>query len=88
MKFTFVASVLAMAAAAIAAPAEIEALEARTGGGKTCSTNNKQVCCNGLLNCVVQVLGQNCDSSAYCCKTDAPVVKYPIECGIFVSDFV
>ncbi|KAF4974600.1 hypothetical protein FZEAL_8527 [Fusarium zealandicum] len=79
MKFTIVASVLAMAATAIAAPAEVEARThgggGGSGGGKTnvCSANTKQVCCNGFLSCAVQVLGKNCDGSAYCCKTAAPV---------------
>ncbi|PHH81476.1 hypothetical protein CDD83_3573 [Cordyceps sp. RAO-2017] len=71
MKFT---ALVALAGVAAAVPAD---LEARTGGGggggsKTCSASGyKQVCCNGLLNCVVQVLGSNCGNSAYCCKTDA-----------------
>ncbi|KAM0544205.1 hypothetical protein ACHAPJ_011956 [Fusarium lateritium] len=76
MKFTTIASVLAMAATAVAAPADVEA---RTGGGggggggtTTCSANNKQVCCNGL-SCLVQVLGKTCSGDAYCCETGAPV---------------
>lgn len=71
MKFTIVASALAMAVSACATG---------TGGGSTggsCNANTKQVCCNGLLSCAVQVLGKNCDGSAYCCKTDAPVVSAP-----------
>ncbi|KAJ3460427.1 hypothetical protein MRS44_011294 [Fusarium solani] len=54
----------------------VSACATGTGGGSTggsCNANTKQVCCNGLLNCAVQVLGKNCDGSAYCCKTDAPV---------------
>ncbi|KAM5341197.1 hypothetical protein ACJ41O_015306 [Fusarium nematophilum] len=71
MKFTTVASVFAMAATAFAAPSDIEA---RTGGkGGSCSVNTKQVCCNGILNCAVQVIGSQCNNQAYCCKTDAPV---------------
>ena len=69
MKFTIVTSALAMAVSACATG---------TGGGSTggsCNANTKQVCCNGLLNCAVQVLGKNCDGSAYCCKTEAPVVS-------------
>ncbi|KAJ4309163.1 hypothetical protein N0V84_011669 [Fusarium piperis] len=71
MKFTTVASVLAMAATAIATPTEVEA----RGGGSAgpCNANAQQVCCNGLLQCAVQVLGKNCDGSAYCCETAAPV---------------
>ncbi|KAL2678972.1 hypothetical protein Neosp_009726 [[Neocosmospora] mangrovei] len=66
MKFTIVASALAMAVSTCATG---------TGGGSTggsCNANTKQICCNGLLSCAVQVLGKNCDGSAYCCKTDAP----------------
>ncbi|RSL41879.1 hypothetical protein CEP53_012501 [Fusarium sp. AF-6] len=71
MKFTIVASILAMAATAIAAPTEVEA----RGGGSagSCNANAQQVCCNGILSCAVQVLGKNCDGSAYCCETAAPV---------------
>ncbi|KAK7943588.1 uncharacterized protein PG986_012701 [Apiospora aurea] len=50
-------------------------LVVRTGGGggstKTCSGNTKQTCCNGLLNCVVQVLGSQCSGGVYCCNTSA-----------------
>ncbi|KAK7991243.1 hypothetical protein PG988_000037 [Apiospora saccharicola] len=42
------------------------------GGAKTCNADTKQVCCNGLLNCVVQVLGSTCSNNgAYCCDTSA-----------------
>ncbi|UPK94784.1 hypothetical protein LCI18_005719 [Fusarium solani-melongenae] len=70
MKFTTVASVLTMAATAITAPTKAEA----RGGGSagSCNANAQQVCCSGLLNCVAQVLGKNCDGSAYCCQTSAP----------------
>ncbi|RSM18259.1 hypothetical protein CDV31_002985 [Fusarium ambrosium] len=67
MKFTIVASALAMAVSACATG---------TGGGSSggsCNANTKQVCCNGLANCLVQVVGKNCDGSAYCCNTEAPV---------------
>ncbi|RGP59204.1 hydrophobin 3 precursor [Fusarium sporotrichioides] len=73
MQFSTFTAVFAMAAAAIAAPTEIEA---RTDGGhnNVCSTQNNQVCCQGLLNCAVQVLGAGCSGgNSYCCKTDAPV---------------
>ncbi|KAK6854154.1 hypothetical protein PG995_009247 [Apiospora arundinis] len=52
-------------------------LVVRTGGGggggssKTCSGDTKQVCCNGLLNCVVQVLGSQCSGGVYCCNTSS-----------------
>ncbi|SPJ70312.1 uncharacterized protein FTOL_00040 [Fusarium torulosum] len=76
MQFTTIASILAMATVAIAAPSPAD-IEARTGhgGGNTpvCSAKAKQVCCNGLLSCTVQVLGGNCGGNSYCCKTSAPV---------------
>jgi hypothetical protein len=82
MQFTTIASILAMATVAIGAPAPAPAdIEARTGhgGGNTpvCSAKAKQVCCNGLLSCTVQVLGGSCGGNSYCCKTSAPVVSLP-----------
>lgn len=92
MKYTAAFSILAFAATAIAIPTE---LEARTGGGgggkggggsgggggKTCSASGKkQVCCNGLLNCVVQVASSNCNNSAYCCNTSAGTVRTSNSC--------
>ncbi|KAK8069913.1 hypothetical protein PG994_006529 [Apiospora phragmitis] len=79
MQFTIISTIF-MAAAAIASPAaappamEAADLVARTGGSsggstKTCSGNTKQVCCNGALNCVVQVLGSQCSGGVYCCNT-------------------
>jgi hypothetical protein len=80
MQFTTIVSILAMATAAIAAPAPAD-IEARTGngGGKppVCSAKTKQVCCNGLLTCTVQVLGGSCGGNSYCCKTSAPTVSLP-----------
>ncbi|KAG9498385.1 hypothetical protein J7337_009190 [Fusarium musae] len=78
MQFTKIASVLAMAAAAIAAPAPGNyEVEPRTGGSNNgnnqpvCSTQSQQVCCNGILSCTVQVLGATCNNQAYCCNTQA-----------------
>ncbi|KJZ73893.1 hypothetical protein HIM_06786 [Hirsutella minnesotensis 3608] len=107
MKFTTAFPVLALIAAAMAAPTEQPAdLEVRNsgygsfggehggdydeghrghhdgdhdgghrggrGGGRGGSCNasgERQVCCNGLLSCVVQLLGSNCNNEAYCCET-------------------
>ncbi|KAK1762505.1 hypothetical protein QBC33DRAFT_574123 [Phialemonium atrogriseum] len=46
-----------------------------SGGGKgSCNADvEKQVCCNGLLSCVVQAVSSGCTNQAYCCKTDSPV---------------
>ncbi|KAF2493790.1 hypothetical protein BU16DRAFT_619016 [Lophium mytilinum] len=62
MKPSTVFSILSLALATSAAPND---------GGSCNGGNNKQVCCTGVLNCVVQVLGSNCDASTYCCSTDA-----------------
>ncbi|KAM4065505.1 hypothetical protein HRG_004190 [Hirsutella rhossiliensis] len=82
MKYTAAFSVLALAATAIAVPTELEARGGpgngggSGGGGTTCSASGqKQVCCTGLLNCLVAVVGENCNNSAYCCTTDAPAVR-------------
>ncbi|KAL4728760.1 hypothetical protein ACLX1H_003159 [Fusarium chlamydosporum] len=75
MQFSTLTTIFAMAAATIAAPADVEARHSKSGGGNNpvCSAQNNQVCCNGILSCAVQVLGSNCQGNAYCCKTDAPV---------------
>ncbi|KAK8120850.1 hypothetical protein PG999_004970 [Apiospora kogelbergensis] len=81
MQFTIISTIF-MAAAAIASPVaappamEPADLVVRTGGGgggdsKTCSGDTKQVCCNGLLNCVVQILGSQCSGGVYCCDTSS-----------------
>ncbi|KAH7231155.1 hypothetical protein BKA59DRAFT_536371 [Fusarium tricinctum] len=71
MKTAAALSALTMAVAVIAAPSDIEA---RGSSSSSCnSKTHKQVCCNGLLSCTVQVLGSNCNNDAYCCKTNAPV---------------
>ncbi|KAI0853937.1 hypothetical protein F5Y00DRAFT_224028 [Daldinia vernicosa] len=69
MQFSTI-TMLALAAVATAAPADI--VEARTGGTGTgaCSSTNKpnQICCTSLaLNCVL-ALGNTCGSEAYCCN--------------------
>ncbi|CAM1511939.1 Fc.00g094520.m01.CDS01 [Cosmosporella sp. VM-42] len=69
MKCSAAIAALTMAVAAIAAPADIEV---RTGSS-TCNSNQKQVCCNGILGCAVQVLGVGCSGGSYCCETEAPV---------------
>ncbi|KAK8115723.1 hypothetical protein PG984_012225 [Apiospora sp. TS-2023a] len=82
MQFTMISTLfLATVAIAnpIAAPPAMEAadLAIRTDGGsggstKTCNADTKQVCCDGILGCVVQLLGSTCSNNgAYCCKTSA-----------------
>ncbi|RYP84714.1 hypothetical protein DL770_005166 [Monosporascus sp. CRB-9-2] len=66
MKFTTLTALVTLAVAATAAPTEVEV---RT---ESCTNEQKSVCCNGILNCVVQVIAPSCSGSAYCCKTDAP----------------
>nr|QNH89943.1 hydrophobin 3 [Fusarium sp.] len=79
MQFTKIASVLAMAAAAIAAPAPGNyEVEPRTGGSNNgnnqpaCSAQSQNVCCNGL-GCLVQVLGAGCSTTSYCCQSNSPL---------------
>ncbi|KAJ5215266.1 uncharacterized protein N7498_001673 [Penicillium cinerascens] len=43
-----------------------------TSGGD-CNNGGSQVCCSGVLNCLVQSVGDACSNQAYCCQTDAPV---------------
>nr|AAO16869.1 hydrophobin 3 [Fusarium verticillioides]RBQ91088.1 hypothetical protein FVER53263_06538 [Fusarium verticillioides] len=79
MQFAKIASVLAMAAAAVAAPAPGNyEVEPRTGGSNNgnnqpaCSAQSSNVCCNGL-GCLVQILGAGCSTKSYCCQSDAPL---------------
>ncbi|RDA94963.1 hypothetical protein CP533_0126 [Ophiocordyceps camponoti-saundersi (nom. inval.)] len=79
----FFATVLALAAVAIAAPTEV--VEPRAMPAGSCNApNQKPVCCNnqaggtsgilaGILSgaCSVQVLGSNCQAKAYCCENGA-----------------
>ncbi|PHH75710.1 hypothetical protein CDD80_2167 [Ophiocordyceps camponoti-rufipedis] len=40
--------------------------------GDNCSAHSrKQVCCDGGLGCLVQVLGDRCGTNAYCCDTSS-----------------
>ncbi|KAF4582758.1 hydrophobin 3 precursor [Ophiocordyceps camponoti-floridani] len=40
--------------------------------GDDCSAHSrKQVCCDGGLGCLVQVLGDRCGANAYCCNTSS-----------------
>lgn len=72
MKYT--AALLALVATVAAAPAEVESRNG--GGGGDCNNNGgTQVCCNGVLDCLVQVVGDSCSNQAYCCQTDAPAVS-------------
>ncbi|PHH76750.1 hypothetical protein CDD80_1236 [Ophiocordyceps camponoti-rufipedis] len=65
MKFL---AIVALAAVATAAPTDVEP---RSSVNK-CNLNTQQkVCCNGLLGCVVQLLGSSCADRAYCCETGA-----------------
>ncbi|AEO68359.1 9ef70d6f-cade-4268-ac66-eeb11ad2aab3 [Thermothielavioides terrestris] len=71
---------LAMTAAALptADNAKANAVTARTDGGSGsgssgCDNHQQAVCCNGILGCLVSLLGSNCAGSTYCCSTnDAP----------------
>ncbi|KAG0059724.1 hypothetical protein BGZ92_006870, partial [Podila epicladia] len=40
---------------------------------RDCSASGKkQVCCNGLANCLIQAVGENCSNEAFCCETKSP----------------
>ncbi|KAI1395484.1 hydrophobin 3 precursor [Hypoxylon fuscum] len=72
MQFKAITTLFTLAAVATAVPTEIQA---RTGGdgGNSCNNSQQaQVCCNGLLNCLVQVIGSQCTGQAYCCSTTEP----------------
>ncbi|KAI9896051.1 hypothetical protein N3K66_008951 [Trichothecium roseum] len=72
MKLSIAAAALAMVLPALAAPAPAD-LDARTGGSsheEICNNKGKQVCCTGLLDCIVTL--NVCQDKAYCCKTDKP----------------
>lgn len=73
MQFSTIFTVLAAAMTATALPNV-----ARSGGDETAvcsSTHNNNVCCDGLLNCVLNVVAENCSNDAYCCKSDAVQVS-------------
>ncbi|PFH57710.1 hypothetical protein XA68_14673 [Ophiocordyceps unilateralis] len=63
----FLAAVVALAAVAVAAPADVEPRTA----SRCNAVGQRQVCCGGLLGCLVQVLGSTCSTRAYCCETGA-----------------
>ncbi|KAF4589123.1 hydrophobin 3 precursor [Ophiocordyceps camponoti-floridani] len=66
MKFL---AIVALATVAIAAPADVEP---RSSVNKCNVSSQQQVCCNGLLGCVVQILGSSCANRAYCCDSNGP----------------
>ncbi|KAJ4306809.1 hypothetical protein N0V88_000177 [Collariella sp. IMI 366227] len=71
MQFSTIFTVLAAAMTASAFP---KMVMPRGGGGSNevnvcSSTHNTAVCCNGVLDCVVNVIASNCDQSAYCCES-------------------
>ncbi len=74
MKASIFYTIFSLAVAASAVP---------TGGqSNQCSTNQKQVCCNGILNCVVSALGDTCSGETYCCNSNAQVSLNPgNKCG-------
>lgn len=72
----FVAAVVALAATAIAAPAEMETRSRSVKLSECSAQGGVQACCNsGLLGCLVQVIGSNCNNNAYCCKNGPSAVR-------------
>ncbi|KAL2132389.1 hypothetical protein VTI74DRAFT_3866 [Chaetomium olivicolor] len=69
MQFSTIFTVLAAAMTASAIP---HANLAVRGGGNevnVCSTKSTQVCCNGVLQCLITAVGANCQADAYCCES-------------------
>ncbi|KAK4235376.1 hypothetical protein C8A03DRAFT_17878 [Achaetomium macrosporum] len=69
MQFTSIFSILAVAMTAAALPSA--GVAPRTGDVGSCNSQTSNVCCDGVLGCVVTVLGKNCEGSSYCCETTA-----------------
>ncbi|KAK8092547.1 hypothetical protein PG999_014746 [Apiospora kogelbergensis] len=89
MQFSQLSAILlAAVATAMPAPANPSGHELTTRGDdpdggydtndmpSTCDNMSTQVCCNGLLTCVVQVLGAYCGEGVYCCETDSGVGNF------------
>jgi hypothetical protein len=77
MQFSNIFTLLAVAMTATALPAadNSNAVAPRTGG--SCHTHQKQVCCNGILTCLVTILGASCSGKTYCCETSSGPVSIP-----------
>jgi len=66
MRFSAIISALALGAAAAAVPTEVSARE--IAARDECSNSGGSLlCCNGLLNCLLSVLGETCGQETYCC---------------------
>ncbi|KAK3904908.1 hypothetical protein C8A05DRAFT_13260 [Staphylotrichum tortipilum] len=69
MQFSSLFTLLAVAMTASAVPSG-------HGGGSAeinaCSSKTANVCCGGLLGCVITLVGKECEGSSYCCDTTAP----------------
>ncbi|KAI0098346.1 hypothetical protein F4776DRAFT_669346 [Hypoxylon sp. NC0597] len=73
MQFSSITTLFALAAVAVAAPAEID-VRTETPA-PTCSNDQpNQVCCTSLLNVLSCVVGNACSGTAYCCNSE---VKNP-----------
>ncbi|KAI0885408.1 uncharacterized protein GGS22DRAFT_163644 [Annulohypoxylon maeteangense] len=69
MQFSTITTLFTLAAVAVAAPAEVAA---RTGGTGSCSNSQpNEYCCSGLnlLGCTLNILGNSCGGTAYCCDS-------------------
>ncbi|KAI0131011.1 hypothetical protein F4814DRAFT_456946 [Daldinia grandis] len=70
MQFSTI-TIFALAAVATAAPAEVVEVRTTPVGSCTNSQPNQVCCSNGLLGCLIPILGQTCGGQAYCCSDSA-----------------
>ncbi|AEO71287.1 uncharacterized protein THITE_2123482 [Thermothielavioides terrestris NRRL 8126] len=75
MQFTSIFTVLAVAMTAAALPSA-GTVAPRVADNNYYSSETANTCCTGVANCVLQLVGETCSGSAYCCETDAPQVSF------------
>ena len=71
MQFTSLFTILAVAMTASALPSEVAA---RANQIASCNSVAQNTCCNGLLDCLITVVGETCKGEAYCCDTSGKTV--------------
>lgn len=75
MQYSTIFTVLAAAMTAAAMPSA--PVDARTADTFICPATSSQVCCNGVADCLVNVLAKNCENQAYCCESSPVQVSTP-----------
>lgn len=71
MQFTSLFTMLAVAMTASALPSEAAPRGNNVG---SCNSIAQNTCCNGLLDCLITVVGETCKGEAYCCDTSGKTV--------------